>query len=95
MESLVLICISDICCIYCLTGVETLAQFPACRQDTRITPLAKAADTTTSQRVSREICAFAMLKTFLNKDEIMLAHTGMCYPCYEETERKARIHGIK
>ena len=37
----------------------------------------KAPDTVAPQRVSRDICAFAVPKTFLTQEEIILAHTGM------------------
>ena len=54
----------------CLAGLETLAQPPACRMDTRETPAAKAA---APQRVPGAICALAALKTFLTQEENVLA----------------------
>ena len=53
------------------TGVETLAQSPASRMDTRETPANKAADTAVPWRVPGDICALAMPKTFCPQEEMV------------------------
>ena len=39
--------------------------------------VAKAADTAAPQNVPTDICAFAIIKTVLTQEEIILAHTGL------------------
>ena len=56
----------------------TLAQSPACRMDTRKTPASNA---------TQSIYAFAILKTFLTQEEIILAHAVYCYPKAERTHK--------
>ena len=55
-----------------------MAQSSACRMDTKQTPAAKAIYSTAPQRVPRDICILAIVKTFLNHEEIILTHTEMC-----------------
>ena len=42
------------------------------------TPGANAEDATAPWRVPNNICTIAILKTFLTKEEIILAHAGKC-----------------
>ena len=60
----------------CLAGVETLAQSSAHRMHTMETPATEAPDATTPQRVLRPV--HYQYLNFLNQEEIILAHTGMC-----------------
>ena len=70
---LVLLCGSDIFWkIKCISWVWTLVQSPACRIDTMEMPVNKATDAATPWRVPRHICALAILKTFLTKEEMVL-----------------------
>ena len=48
--------------------------------DTREIPATKAADTTVPWRVLWDICVFAIPKTFLPQEEMVLAHTGIMGP---------------
>ena len=64
---LVPICSGNVGGKLCLAGVETLAWSPACRMDTRETPDAQAAEAAApTQRESRDTCALATQRTFLN-----------------------------
>ena len=65
----------------CLADVKTLAWSPACRIAARETWTAP-----------EDICTLRMCKTFLTQEEIILAHTGMCYLFYPETEKTHEIH---
>ena len=59
-------------------GVETLAQSPACWMDTKETPAAKDTDAAIAQKIPRDICILTIHKSFLTKEEIIIAHTAMC-----------------
>ena len=55
-----------------------MLKITACRINTGEMQAAKAADTTALQRAPGDISAFMTPKTFLNQEEIILAHTSMC-----------------
>ena len=76
----------------CLAGVETIIKSPACRMDTWETPATKATDTALPPRVPGEVCIFTTPKTFLTKEEIVLAHTGMCCLLFFENKSTHEIH---
>ena len=61
----------------CLAGVETLAQSPACRMDTRETLAAKAAEAAAPQSEPRDICALATTELSLPKTK-RFYHTQAC-----------------
>ena len=56
-----------------------MVQSPACRVDTRETPATKTVDAGALCRVFRDICALAILKTFIIQEETVSAYTGMFY----------------
>ena len=76
---------------YCPAGVETVAQSPACRMDTRETTVANAKEISAPSGVPRDIFGLAILKTFLSKEEILFVHSGMCCLLLQET-RTPEIH---
>ena len=53
-----------------LARVETLAPSSTSRMDNRETPAAKVAGAATLQRIHRDICAFAIFKTFPTQGDI-------------------------
>ena len=61
----------------CLAGIKTLVQSPVCRMDTREMAAMEVANTAAPQRVPRDKGAFAIPKTFLTNEGIILKHTGM------------------
>ena len=46
--------------------------------DTRETPAAKAAEAAAPQREPGDICTLATQRTFLSKEEMVLAQTSLC-----------------
>ena len=70
----VLTCSSDVCWKILPDWGKTLAQSTICRIYTSEMPATKPADTTACWKVPRNICAFAILQTFLTQEEIVLPH---------------------
>ena len=56
---------------------------PACRMDTRETPVAKDEKTAAPKREPTDICALATQRTFFTQEEMLLAQpacAAFCYP---------------
>ena len=59
---------------------------------TRETPAAKAAEAATPQREPRDTCALATPRTFLTKEEMVLAQTGRCCLLLPKKEKSLEIN---
>ena len=72
-------------------GVESLAQSPACRMDTKEMPDTKVAYTAAPQRVLKDVCAFAILKNFPHPGRNNLGTYGHVLPIVTQKKNKEYI----